>query len=191
MFQTVFKMVATAAVLALIASFVLEEKATTAQHVVQPPVSSPVKPVSSVRRAAEPLVSAATVQAPSSAARGTEILTANNRGHFATTLEVNGVPIPMLVDTGATMVAFSAEDAERAGIRPLPSDFKYRSSTANGEVAIAMVRIGLIRLGSIELRDVEAAVLPAGAMQGTLLGMSFLKRLSLFQFENGRLILQQ
>ncbi|MBY0613461.1 MAG: TIGR02281 family clan AA aspartic protease [Beijerinckiaceae bacterium] len=190
MFQTVSKMVALLAALAVIASFVLEQKTIGENGSAPAPVAAP-KPVSGIARSSEPLLTAALVQQPSTAARGTEVLSANSRGHFAATLEVNGAPIHMLVDTGATMIAFSAEDAELAGIRPLPADFKHRSATANGEVAIALVKVASIRLGSIELRDVDAAVLPAGALQGTLLGMSFLKRLSLFQFENGRLILRQ
>ena len=191
MFQTVLKMVAVLVAGAFVLSMVLEEKATTVQGAVRQTATVSGKSAGQDARQSDKSTAIATVQTVSSAARGTEILSANSRGHFSATLEVNGAAIAMLVDTGATMIAFSAEDAERAGIRPLPGDFKYRSSTANGDVAIAIVKVGAVRLGSIELRDVEAAVLPAGALKGTLLGMSFLKRLSLFQFENGRLILQQ
>jgi aspartyl protease family protein len=125
-----------------------------------------------------------------SSVRGIEYLNADSRGHFSASIEVNGANIETLVDTGASMVAFGANDAERAGIRPTQSEYKYKSQTANGEVAMARVFIPRMRLGSIELENVEAAVLPEGALNGTLLGMSFLRRLQV-QTENGRMTLKQ
>ncbi len=137
-------------------------------------------------------VPAAKVSVPiqTSYTRGTEILQSDVQGHFQAMIEVNGTPIQTLVDTGATLVVFGAQDAERAGIRPMPSEFKYKSRTANGEVAMAMVKLRNIRLGSIELNNIDAAVLPEGAMQGTLLGMSFLRQLQV-QTDGGKLILRQ
>lgn len=122
---------------------------------------------------------------------GIEYLSADRGGHFTARVEIEGVMIDTLVDTGATLVAFSAEDAERVGLRPLPNDFKYRTQTANGEVSMAVVKVRRIRLGSIELADVDAAVLPSGAFRGTLLGMSFLRRLASFQADGHSLILRQ
>ncbi len=127
---------------------------------------------------------------PISSVRGIEYLLSDSRGHFLANLEVNGVNIQTLVDTGASMVAFGAIDAERAGIRPSQSDYKYKSQTANGEVSMARVIVPRMRLGSIELENVEAAVLPDGALNGTLLGMSFLRRLQV-QTENGKMTLKQ
>ena len=128
---------------------------------------------------------------PDRGAGAGERLVANAQGHFSARLEVNGVAISTLVDTGATLLAFSAEDAESAGLRPLPSEYRYRTSTANGDVAVAVVKVRDLRLGSIELHDVDAAVLPRGALRQSLLGMSFLKRLALFQVEGDTLILRQ
>ena len=128
---------------------------------------------------------------PSGYSGSGERLIANAQGHFSAAVEVDGVTVPTLVDTGATLVAFSAEDAERAGLRPLPSEYRHRTSTANGEVAVAIVKVRDLRLGSITLHDVDAAVLPAGALRQSLLGMSFLKRLALFQVEGDTLVLRQ
>ncbi len=132
------------------------------------------------------LPSASTV----SGVRGVEYINADQNGHYSANIEVNGTMIRTLVDTGATTVAFGAADAERAGIRPARSEYKFKTQTANGEVAIARVVVRSMRLGSIELQNIEAAVLPEGALDGTLLGMSFLKQLQV-QSENGRLILKQ
>ncbi len=151
-----------------------------------PVIVSPVKTVS----AAQPLTQV-NVDAGRSSVRGVEYLTAQNDRHYHADIEINGVTIKTLVDTGASVVAFGAEDAERAGIRPSQSEYKYKSQTANGEVAMARVIIPHMRLGSIELDDVEAAVLPDGALKGTLLGMSFLNKLKQVQTENGRMVLTQ
>ncbi len=125
-----------------------------------------------------------------SSTRGIEYLNADTNGHFSANVEINGTEIKTLVDTGATMVAFGASDAERVGIRPAQSEYKYKTQTANGEVSMARVVISRIRLGSIELENIEAAVLPEGALNGTLLGMTFLRKLQV-QTDNGRMILKQ
>lgn len=149
-------------------------------------VESPSKIKSSVLSQPQ----AAPQRQATSSARGTEYLDADASGHFSANIEINGTEIKTLVDTGATMVAFGAADAEKAGLRPTKSEYKYKTQTANGEVSIARVIVSRIRLGSIELENIEAAVLPEGALNGTLLGMTFLRKLQV-QTENGRMILKQ
>ena len=116
---------------------------------------------------------------------GAVVLKAARNGHYVGQFEVKGRRIPMMVDTGASMVALSYEDAQRAGIATFPSDFVYTTNTANGEAKFALTKIPEMRIDTIVLHDVEAAVMPQGAMQGSLLGMSFLKRLSGFEIVNG------
>lgn len=118
------------------------------------------------------------------------VVNADWRGHYSVHPSVEGRTIRMMVDTGATMVALSFEDAERAGIRVPPRDFRHPIGTANGVVMAAQVRIDELRLGDITVRGVEATVLPRGAMQGSLLGMSFLRRLKAFEVASGRLTLK-
>ena len=96
----------------------------------------------------------------------------------------------MLVDTGASFVALSHEDAAMLGLKVSQKDFTRRSSTANGVVETAPVRIKEIRIGDIAVRDVEAVVLPPRALSTSLLGMSFLKRLEGFEVAKGRLVLR-
>ena len=95
----------------------------------------------------------------------------------------------MLVDTGAYSVALTAEDAERAGIRPFPSDYNQPVNTANGVVMAAKAELREVSLGPIHVRDVSTIVLPRGAGHISLLGMTFLKRLSGFQVLDNRLVL--
>ncbi|MCA3612012.1 MAG: TIGR02281 family clan AA aspartic protease [Methylobacterium sp.] len=118
-------------------------------------------------------------------------LQADRRGHFAADLWVNNQFVKTLVDTGASVVAFSHEDAQKAGIHPKPGDYVIPVQTANGVVRAAKARIPELRLQGIVVRDVEATVMPPGALNITLLGMSFLKRLKSFEMNGNTLILKQ
>jgi len=117
-------------------------------------------------------------------------LAADSRGHFVTTARINGQKVVVLVDTGATDVAISAETAQRLGIYLTRSDFTGRVRTANGVVAVAPVKLREVTLGNVTVRNVEAAVSPAD-LGVNLLGMSFLGRLSKFEVNDGELVLTQ
>ncbi|MEP2717499.1 TIGR02281 family clan AA aspartic protease, partial [Pseudophaeobacter sp.] len=70
-------------------------------------------------------------------------------GHYYLTLAVNGAPVDFLVDTGASEVVLTAEDARRAGIDPENLAYLGRANTANGEVRTASVRVEELALGDI------------------------------------------
>ena len=135
------------------------------------------------------LLAGLTLAAAGAKAAITEI-NADASGHFFTTADINGHDIGVLVDTGATAVALSYEDASEAGLRPGTLDFDVPVSTANGVVNAARVKIDRIAIDGLEVEDVDAMVLPEGALRGTLLGMSFLGRLSSFKVEDGVLRLK-
>ncbi len=118
-------------------------------------------------------------------------LSADDSGHYRTDLEINGRSVDAMVDTGATLVAMSHEDARRAGIRLAAKDYTHRVRTANGIAKVAPVTLSRVRIGDITVRNVQGVVTERGAMDGTLLGMSFLSRLSRFEIRSGRLILQE
>lgn len=117
-------------------------------------------------------------------------LAADARGHFVTTARINGQKVVVLVDTGATEVAISVETARSLGIYLTKSDFTGRVRTANGVVAVAPVKLREVALGNVTVRNVEAAVSP-GDLGVNLLGMSFLRRLSKFEVNDGELVLTQ
>jgi aspartyl protease family protein len=118
-------------------------------------------------------------------------IAADRRGHFFLDPVLNGRPTRMVVDTGASVVALTYEDAERVGARLSPKDFTVRMSTANGTVEGAPFRISEVRIGDLAVEDVEAVVLPKGRLEVSLLGMSFLKRLGGFDISQGRLSLRK
>jgi aspartyl protease family protein len=112
-------------------------------------------------------------------------------GHYYARAEVNGRPIDVMVDTGASMVALTYEDALRAGLSLRPSDFTGRVSTANGVAAVAPVTLARVTIGRITVRDIRAAVCERGKLERTLLGMSFLSRLERVDINQGRLTLYE
>lgn len=127
----------------------------------------------------------------SASSGGMVVLEADRRGHYHAKLLINGVIVESLVDTGASVVAMSAEDAKRASIRPASDARKASFSTANGVVQATIVSIPEIRLQGVTLRNVEASIMPPGTMSGTLLGMSFLKKLGSFEIRGNTLVLKQ
>ncbi|MFL5146752.1 MAG: TIGR02281 family clan AA aspartic protease [Microvirga sp.] len=118
------------------------------------------------------------------------VVSADLRGHFVVHPTLDGKRVRMLVDTGASFVALSHEDARLAGISVSARDYTRPISTANGIVAAASVRLAEVKVGDIAVRGVEALVLPPGKLSTSLLGMSFLKRLGGFEIAQGRLILK-
>ena len=121
----------------------------------------------------------------------TVVLRAGNNGHFEVRAHINGRPIDVLVDTGASVVALTYEDAEAAGIFPSAADFKYKVQTANGEARVAAVTLDQVAIDDITIRNVRGFVSERGKLATTLLGMSFLSKLSRAEMSRGTLTLQE
>ena len=115
------------------------------------------------------------------------VLTADKNGHFVSSGSINGASVRFLVDTGATMVSMSVEDARRAGVNYLVGERGY-SQTANGVTAVYKVKLGQVTIGDISLRDVDGVVHENSALPVVLLGMSFLGQLEMRR-EGGSLTL--
>ncbi len=110
-------------------------------------------------------------------------------GHYAAEAVVNGHAISVIVDTGATAVALTADSARRLGLRLAASDFVHPVTTANGVVDTAFVTLSEIRIGTITVQNVRAVVVPTDALGANLLGMSFLNRIRKFEVGGGQLVL--
>jgi aspartyl protease family protein len=111
-------------------------------------------------------------------------------GHFYVTMEVNGAPIRFVIDTGASELVLSRADAARAGIDPDGLIFSGRAFTANGMVETAPVTLASVVLGGVADTGVPAVV-NAGEMPESLLGMSYLERFSRMEIANGRMVLER
>ncbi len=119
----------------------------------------------------------------------TELKSGEN-GHYFVTVSINNTNVQAVIDTGASAVALSYEDAEKVGLHPHSLNFDVPVFTANGQVKAARAKLDRVEIDNVRVDDVDAMVLPEGALNGTLLGMSFLSKLSSFKSENGVLTLK-
>ncbi|MFS4437728.1 TIGR02281 family clan AA aspartic protease [Paracoccaceae bacterium GXU_MW_L88] len=111
-------------------------------------------------------------------AAGEVILTRSPDGHFYTRIEVDGVEIDAMVDTGASTLALTHRDIERIGRDPENLVFMTEVRTANGVTRGAPVTLNSVALGPFEINDMRGIVVD-GQMDQALLGMNFLQHFSL------------
>jgi aspartyl protease family protein len=128
--------------------------------------------------------------AASSSAYGEASIVKSPDGHFWADAQVNGGhPIHFLVDTGATAVALTANDARSLGIDPSTLNYAYTVTTANGPARAAAVKLGDVSVDRADVADVQAFVIDQG-LQTSLLGMTYLGRLSKFEATHDTLVLK-
>ena len=109
-------------------------------------------------------------------------------GHFWVRVKLGAIERRMLVDSGATVTAISADTAAAAGIEPNDSLMPVVMQTANGNVAAQTATVPVLRIGNVVARDLPVVVSPAfGDMN--VVGMNFLSRLKSWRVEEGVLIL--
>lgn len=111
-------------------------------------------------------------------------------GHFETRVEVDGVLVPMLIDTGASSVALSFEDAVRIGIDPAELNYTQTILTANGRAMAAPIRLAQVAIGPILRQNIQAIVAEEGKLDQSLLGMTFLSTLGSLQMQTDELRLR-
>lgn len=116
------------------------------------------------------------------------VLDRRSDGHFYADVDINGSTIEMLVDTGASGIALSENDARRAGIATSIGMREEVGEGAGGTVYGDVVQIGRVRLGDVEVADVTGVVLKGGNM--SLLGQSFLARFGKVEIAGDRMILR-
>lgn len=110
-------------------------------------------------------------------------------GHYWAQAEVDGKAVRFLVDTGATAVALTDEDARRLGFDVQRLDYRYDVITAEGKVKAAGVKLASVSIAGARVDDVDALVIEKG-LETSLLGMSYLGRLQSFEATRTALILK-
>ena len=111
-------------------------------------------------------------------------------GHFETPVTINGQTVRMLVDTGASTVAISWDDAETLGLKPETLSFTQTVTTANGQARAAPVTLAEVAIGPIVRNGIRASVAEQGKLDQSLLGMSFLSTLDFLQMQTDELRLR-
>ncbi|MGL4488525.1 MAG: TIGR02281 family clan AA aspartic protease [Rhizobiaceae bacterium] len=122
---------------------------------------------------------------------GTRVVTIgkSENGHFEVNADVNGASVRFLVDTGASSIALSTNDAQAIGIDMASLAYNVPISTANGEAMAANARIDEITIGTIIRRNMRVLVAKEGALNQSLLGMDFLNSLSSFTVKQDEMLL--
>jgi aspartyl protease family protein len=169
--------VVTFAALAIVAGVVVPRFAVQMNGVRPAPTMMTARPV----KAVEP--------APSNSR--SIVVPRDDHGHFRVEGRVDGRRLEFMVDTGASVIAVTADDAAMLGIHPAAREFTAAVKTANGTVHAAPIQLGLVEIGDLMERDVAAVVLPDEALSENLLGLSFLSRLRHFEYSDGKMVLEQ
>ena len=107
--------------------------------------------------------------------------------HFQAPVNVNGREIVMLVDTGASEIVLSNDDARTLGLLTDGLQYEVLVHTAGGTSVTAPVTLDIVSVGPIKRRAIQALVSPAGELRQSLLGMTFISTLKSFQMKSDEL----
>lgn len=111
-------------------------------------------------------------------------------GDFAISAKINGAPVAMVLDTGATSIVLTRDDAKAVGLPLEVLDYTVSIDTANGPTHAAPVTLDRVAIGSLVEPSIEALVAQPGQLRMSLLGMSFLNRLQSWEVSGDRLLLR-
>lgn len=111
-------------------------------------------------------------------------------GEFALHATINGAPVPMVIDTGATSVVLTWETAKAVGLPLELLAYDVDVETVGGRTRAARLTLDRLAVGKLVERSVPALVVPRGQMKTNLLGMSFLDRLESWEVRPEKLMLR-
>lgn len=109
-------------------------------------------------------------------------------GHFYADVQVNGATVNFMVDTGASGIALTTDDAQRAGLQFSRSSFEVVGEGASGPVKGQLVSLDRVRLGSKTLQNTEAVIIDGGSQ--SLLGQSFLQHFGEVKISGDTMVLR-
>lgn len=153
-------------------------------------------------RGGDPLVDSGTPNAPDSAVNvlssgpqttldwnaGGHSLARESDGHFYADAMVEGAPVRMMVDTGASVIALTARDAAAARLDWNDSEVVPIGTGASGTVYGVRARLAEVEIGGIVRRNVAAVVIPEG-LEISLLGQSWLSQVEAVEIAGDRMVL--
>ena len=121
---------------------------------------------------------------------GNVVISQGADGHYKVKIIVNDQPLTFLVDTDASHVVLTQQDAQALGFKLENLQFWNTAMTANGPVSTAPVRLREMTLGPYSDRNVSASV-NSGEMKYSLLGMSYLNLYSSIEISQKQMILKR
>ncbi len=119
---------------------------------------------------------------------GEVVLPRADDGHFYADVTVDGGSANMMVDTGASIVALTADDADAVGVQWSQDAIQPVARGASGTVYGVPVRLERVQVGQLEAQGVDAVVVPEG-LDVSLLGQSFLSKIQRVEIEQDRMVL--
>ena len=125
---------------------------------------------------------------PPSSSPDETVIERSDNGHYYATAAVNGMPTRFVVDTGATAVALTIDDARRAGILVDPAQFRVVGTGASGDVRGQTVVLDTVALDGRRVEGVAGAVLEG--LTVSLLGQSYLAKLDKVEISGGKMKLR-
>lgn len=117
------------------------------------------------------------------------VLDRKSDGHFYAMVDVNGRPIRFLVDTGASAIALTGDDARTLGFGWTPGELTVVGRGASGDVMGKIVELHHVKLGGKEAWNMRAAIIPEG-LPVSLLGQSFLGQIGSVRIANDQMVLR-
>ncbi len=109
-------------------------------------------------------------------------------GHYYLTLDISGKPVRFVIDTGATDIVISRQDAEALGYDMSRLGFIGSAQTANGRVRTARIKLRDVSVGDIRDGNLSAWV-NEGEMDQSLLGMAYLNRFDRIEIADNKMVL--
>ncbi len=116
------------------------------------------------------------------------VLDREDNGHFFTVADVNGEPIRFVVDTGATTVALTKDDARRAGVKFDEGQFGVVGTGASGDVRGQVVELDDVVLDGKRVSGIHALVLEGLTI--SLLGQNYLSHLDSVSISGDKMTLK-
>lgn len=112
-------------------------------------------------------------------------------GVYRAVAQINNTSFGVVIDTATPLVILQYAEAERLGFRPEQQEFNTRLTVSDRKINVAPVLLPSVRLDGVEILVVKGAIAEKGALQTSLIGLSFLNRLSAFGLANGQMFLRQ
>jgi aspartyl protease family protein len=109
--------------------------------------------------------------------------------HFYATASVNGHDVRFLVDTGASEIALTEDDARKVGIKFDPEKYELLGEGASGFVRGQYVELDNIQLEGIHENGVKAVVVEGANV--SLLGQPFLENIDEIVIRKSEMVLRE
>ena len=116
------------------------------------------------------------------------VLSRQGDGHFYANVDVNSSEIRFMVDTGASGIALTGDDAEALGLTWSDEELHDVGRGVSGDVYGKRVRLQSVQLGDLHIADVEAVIIPNG-LDVSLLGQSFLSKATTVKIEDNEMVI--